>query len=52
VEFCEYHRIPYTPVSVRGNLKKLTKDQFAKITGYKGSSSVHSRDAGMMVWGR
>jgi hypothetical protein len=52
VEFCEYHKIPYTPVSVRGNLKKLTKEQFAKVTGYKGPSSVHSRDAGMMVWGR
>lgn len=32
-------------------ITKLGKYEFEKITGYKGLTSSHSRDAGMMVFG-
>ena len=42
--------IPYTKVRLQGTLKKLKRDAFAKITGYTEPTSVHGRDAAMLVF--
>lgn len=44
----EYHKIRPT----KRSLTKISKIYFEKITGYKSRSSEHSRDAGMLVFGR
>lgn len=50
VEFCEMRGIDYELVSLHSSFKKLSAEQFKKITGYKGRTSSHSRDAAMLVW--
>lgn len=50
--FFDYHRIRVHLVAPKNNLTKLSAEQFKKITGYQGRSNEHTRDAGMLVYGR
>lgn len=43
--------IPFEMVAPKNNRTKLGAEQFAKLTGYSGRSSEHSRDAAMLVFG-
>ena len=52
VEFLEDYGIPYTPTKLQGNLKKVSRDYFAKVTGYKDRTNEHARDAAMIVFKR
>lgn len=50
--FAEKRKIKFYSVSLHKSLKKLTAEQFAKLTGYRGKTSVHARDAAMLVFNR
>jgi hypothetical protein len=39
-------------IAPKNNKTKLTQLQFEKISGYKGRTSEHSRDAAMLILGR
>ena len=52
VELLEYDKIPFTPVSVIGTLKKLDAETFAKYTKWEGKTNEHGRDAAMIVFNR
>lgn len=45
-------RIPFEKVPPRPGLTKWKADYFAHVTGYKGRTSDHGRDAALLVWGR
>jgi hypothetical protein len=49
-DFCEDHGIDYELVPPKDNRTKLTAAAFAAITGYKGKTSEHARDAGMLCF--
>ncbi len=49
-DFCTDYEIPFRFVRPRKILTKLTADQFESLTGYKGKTSVHARDAAMLVF--
>lgn len=51
-EFCEHHNISFKLVAPKNNMTKLSSERFELITGYTGRTSEHSRDAGMLVFGR
>lgn len=51
-EFLTFHAIPFLAVSPQQKGAKLSTAQFARITGWRGLTSEHSRDAGMLVFGR
>ena len=51
-EFCRDNRIPFTARPPQKGLTKWTAEAFARITGWKGRTSNHARDAAMMVVGR
>ena len=44
--------IPFEMVPPRAGATKWTADTFARITGYKGRTSNHARDAALLVYGR
>ena len=44
--------IPFEMVPPRAGATKWDADTFARITGYKGRTSNHARDAAMLVFGR
>lgn len=44
--------VPFKPVSPQSKGAKLNAQQFARLTGWTGRTSEHSRDAGMLVFGR
>lgn len=50
-DFLKDSNIPYELVHPKDVRTKLGKAAFKKITGYEGSTSVHARDASMMVYG-
>jgi len=52
VEFLEDYAIPYTPTKLQGNLKKVSRDYFSKVTGYTDRTNEHARDAAMIVFKR
>ena len=43
--------VPFKPVSPQSKGAKLNAAQFAKLTGWKGRTSEHARDAAMLVFG-
>jgi len=49
-DFCIDYGIDYELVAPKDNRTKLTAAAFAAITGYKGKTSEHSRDAGMLCF--
>lgn len=44
--------IPFERVAPKNNITKMNADYFARLTGWTGRTSEHSRDAAMLVWGR
>lgn len=44
--------IPFEMVPPRAGTTKWNADTFARITGYKGRTSNHARDAALLVYGR
>lgn len=44
--------IPFEMVPPRAGSTKWDADTFARITGYKGRTSNHARDAALLVYGR
>lgn len=52
VEFLDDYAIPYTPTKLQGNLKKVSRDYFSKVTGYNDRTNEHARDAAMIVFKR
>lgn len=49
-DFLEKNKVPYHAVNPKYLRTKVDKVVFRKITGYAGSTSNHSRDAGLMVY--
>lgn len=50
-DFLRDKNIPFEMIAPRRNMTKLNAEQFGRITGYKGRTSEHSRDAAMLVYG-
>jgi len=44
--------IPFVMKAPKDNITKMNPDYFAKLTGWTGRTSEHSRDAAMLVFGR
>lgn len=51
-DFCKDYGIPLVKVPPRCNVTKLDADPFCRITGWKGRTSEHARDAAMLVFQR
>lgn len=51
-DFCKDAGIAYEAVAPRRNTTKMEAEPFARLTGWKGRTSKHSRDAAMLVFGR
>ena len=51
-EFCTRHAIPFRAIPPRKGLTKWDADYFARVTGWKGRTSNHARDAALLVWGQ
>lgn len=49
-EFLEDKDIPFEAVPPRRGLTKWTPEAFEKVTGWKGRTSNHARDAAMLVF--
>ena len=50
-EFCEYHKIPFLAIKPESGSTKWTSEYFKRVTGWTGRTSVHARDAGVLVYG-
>lgn len=50
--FCQEVGIELRKIAPKNNYTKLSAEQFRKLTGWKGSTSDHGRDAAMLVFGR
>ena len=50
-DFLMDYQIPFEAIAPRRNVTKLSAEQFGRITGYKGRTSEHARDAAMLVYG-
>lgn len=44
--------IPFETIAPKNNWTKMTANMFAALTGWKGRTNEHSRDAAMLVFGR
>ena len=51
-DFCKDYGIPFQAKPPVKGATKVTSDYFKTISGYKGRTSEHSRDAAMLVIGR
>jgi hypothetical protein len=51
-DFLGAHGIPYRSISPRAKGAKLDAEPFARITGWRGRTNEHGRDAAMLVFGR
>lgn len=51
-EFCTDNHIPFEADPPRPGLTKWDAKYWAKVTGWKGRTSEHARDAALLVWGR
>lgn len=51
-EFLSDEGIDFLPVHPLKGMTKMTDMQFKYLTGWKGRTSNHARDAGMLVFGR
>lgn len=49
-DFCEDYKISYKGTRVQKGMKKLPAKDFKEITGWEGRTSVHARDAAMIVY--
>ena len=50
--FCQEVGIELRKIAPKNNYTKLSAEQFRKLTGWKGRTSDHGRDAAMLVFGR
>lgn len=50
-DFLRDKDISFEMIAPRRNVTKLSAAQFARITGYKGRTNEHARDAAMLVYG-
>ena len=50
-DFLDDLGIEYKAVAPKDNRTKLSADTFNKITGWKGRTSEHARDAAMLIYG-
>lgn len=50
--FCQEAGIELRKIAPKNNYTKLSAEQFRKLTGWKGRTSDHARDAAMLVFGR
>lgn len=51
-EFLTDNHIPFEADPPRPGLTKWDAKYWAKVTGWKGRTSNHARDAALLVWGR
>lgn len=51
-DWCKEQGLQYRMIAPSCNRTKLSEDQFKFITRWHGQSSVHGRDAAMLVFGR
>lgn len=51
-EFCKDNEIPYEATAPAKGMTKWSVDYFQRMTGWKGRTSNHARDAAVLVWGR
>ena len=51
-DFCEDLGIPFVSVPPRPGMTKWKPEYWAKVTGWKGRTSNHARDAALLVFGR
>lgn len=51
-EFCTGEGIPFIAQAPSKGMTKWSPEAFAAITGYKGKTSNHARDAALLVFGR
>lgn len=51
-EFCTDYEIPFRALPPIKGGTKLQPDYFKALTGWKGKTSEHARDAAMIVFGR
>lgn len=51
-DFCTDLGIPYLAEPPKKGLTKWDADTFRKVTGWKGRTSNHARDAALLVFGR
>ena len=51
-EFCNVYGIKYVAVPPRAGATKWDADTFRNVTGWKGRTSNHARDAALLVFGR
>lgn len=45
-------KIPFHAIAPKNNTTKMTPEFFRALTGWKGRTSEHARDAAMLVFGR
>lgn len=50
-DFLKFHGVPFVMVKPNKEITKWDKKRFQMLTGYKGLTNEHSRDAGMLVYG-
>ena len=51
-EFCDVYGIKYMAIPPRAGATKWDADTFRNVTGWKGRTSNHARDAALLVFGR
>ena len=51
-EFCNINKIPFKAVAPKDTVTKMDAETFKKLTKWEGKTSEHSRDSGMLVFGR
>lgn len=51
-DFCADYDIPFIAVPPQAGLTKWPAEYFAKVTGWKGRTSDHARDAALLVYGK
>ena len=51
-DFLQDYEIPFRAVPPQKGCTKWTEEYFKMVTGWKGKTSSHSRDAAVLVFGR
>lgn len=51
-EFCVDYKIPFRALPPAKGATKIRPDYFKELTGWRGKTSEHARDAAMIVFGR
>lgn len=51
-DWCREHEIDCEMVAPKNNRTKMDEQSFKRLTGWKKTTSVHARDAAVMVFGR